>query len=67
MKYVPKIADIIERQGRKRTWVAQQIGASAASISNWEKGESMIPYDKARSLAKVLGVKMEDLYEEIEE
>lgn len=67
MKLVPRITQLIESQGRKRTWVAQQISASSASISNWEKGEVMIPYDKARALAKVLGVKMEDLYEEIEE
>lgn len=66
-KLEPKISEIIESQGRKRKWVAEQIGVSAHSILNWEKGEAMIPYDKARSLAKVLGVKMEDLYEEIEE
>lgn len=67
MKLVPRIGEIIEGQGRRRTWVAEKIGVSSASISNWEKGEAMIPYDKARLLAKVLGVKMEDLYEEIEE
>jgi transcriptional regulator with XRE-family HTH domain len=64
-RYVSKIVEIIDSQGRKKSWVAEQIGVSVTSINNWDKGEAMIPYDKARKLAQVLGVTMEELYEEL--
>lgn len=67
VKFVCKIGEIIEKQGRRRPWVAKEIGVSRTSLRNWELGEAMIPYDKARLLAKVLGVSMEELYEEVVE
>lgn len=62
-----KIGELIQSQGRKKSWIASQIDCSIHSLNNWDKGDAMIPYDKARSLARVLGVSMEELYEEIEE
>lgn len=60
----PVHGEIRESQGKSKAWVARKIGVSAYSIANWESGSAMIPYDKARSLAQLYGVTMEELYKE---
>jgi len=67
MKLVPKLLQIRESQGRGRPWVASKIGIGRSTLESWEKGESMVPYDKARALARLYGVTLEGLYEEVEE
>lgn len=66
MKLIPKLTELRESRGTPKTWVAKKLGVSVASVANWETGLAMIPYDKARMLAKLYGVSMEDLYEEKE-
>jgi transcriptional regulator with XRE-family HTH domain len=53
--------------GRPKTWLARALGVSVATVTNWVTGETMMPYDKAREAAKLFGVDMEELYEEVRE
>lgn len=63
----PCIKQIRKAQGRTATWTSEATGVSRDTLRSWEKGVSMPMYEKARLLAKVLGVTMEELYEEVEE
>lgn len=60
----PLIKDIRLSRGLMQSYVAKQIDISQQQLSNWEKGTAYPRIDKAFKLAKVLGVKVNDLYEE---
>ncbi|MEI2361149.1 helix-turn-helix domain-containing protein [Priestia megaterium] len=61
-----KIGEIIDNQGYKRKYIAERMDITQSQLSNWISGRSYPPMDKAFKLAKVLNVKVDDLYEEIE-
>ncbi len=60
-----KIGEIIEARGYLKKFIAKQMDVSPTQLSNWISGRSYPPMDKAFKLAKVLNVKVDDLYEEI--
>lgn len=62
-----KIGEIIDKQGYKKKYVAEKMDITQSQLSNWISGRAYPPMDKAFRLAKVLNVKVDDLYEEIEE
>lgn len=58
------IKRLIEERGFKKSFVAEKLGISVKQLRNYETGHSLIPMDKAFKLAKLLEVKVDDLYEE---
>jgi len=66
MKMRSKIGEIIDKQGYKKKYIAERMDITQSQLSNWISGRSYPPMDKAFKLAKVLNVKVDDLYEEIE-
>lgn len=54
---------LIDGHGIKRKWIAEQLGVSSKQVGNWISGFSYPTVDKAFRLAKLLGVKVDDLYE----
>lgn len=67
MKLKSNIRSLVEDKGFKKSFVAAKIKVSVPQFRNYETGHSLIPMDKAFTLAKLLGVKVDDLYEEEEE
>jgi transcriptional regulator with XRE-family HTH domain len=63
----PRIKEIIRQRGYRQNYVADQLGVSSQQLSNWINGVNFLPMDKAFKLARFLGVKVDDLYEYIEE
>lgn len=47
--------------------VAEQMGVTQASVSAWECGIAVPRTDKLPKLAKVLGCRVEDLFERVDE
>lgn len=48
--------EVLNRQGRKSGWVAEQLGVSSATVSLWRSGKREIPQERMRQLAELLGV-----------
>lgn len=60
---VNKIAELIEKKGLKKTYVAQQVGISKGSLSNIVTGKTKEPsLQVAIRLARILGTTVEDLW-----
>lgn len=59
-----KINEQIELNGRKKKWVAQQLGVSQEVLSRWINGRSMPSVNNLFKLAKILNCKVDDLYED---
>jgi putative transcriptional regulator len=60
----PLIGEIRRNKGLMQKFVAQQMEMTHQQLSDWENGRAYPRIDKAYKLAKVLGVKLEDLYKE---
>ncbi|MGG4200755.1 helix-turn-helix transcriptional regulator [Peribacillus frigoritolerans] len=58
------IGEIIKEKGLKSKYVAEKIGVSSQQISNWINMRNYPTIDNAFKLAKLLGVKVDDLYED---
>jgi DNA-binding XRE family transcriptional regulator len=58
------IGEYIEKSGFKKGHIADQLGVTRQQLSNWIGGRSHPPIMKAFQLAKLLGCKVDDLYEE---
>lgn len=67
MKLTSKIGDLVQSSGLKKSFIAEKLEVSVKQFRNYETGYSLIPIDKAFVLAKILGVKVDDLYSENEE
>lgn len=61
------IEELIKNAGYKKSFIANYLEISSRQLRKYEKMDSLIPIDKAFKLAKLLGVKVDDLYEEDEE
>lgn len=48
------LAEVLDRQGRKVGWVAEQLGVSSATVSLWKSGQREIPESRVRQLAELL-------------
>lgn len=66
MKMKSRIGYWIDQRGFKRTFIASQCGVSREQVSKWVNGKAYPRLDKAFKLAKILNVKVDDLYEEID-
>lgn len=60
------INDLINKKGLKKSYIAQELNVNRTTLMNWMKGKTYPPLDKAVQLAKLLDVKLEDLFEDEE-
>lgn len=58
-----KIGEYIERSGYRRDYIAKQIGVSYRQLAKYITGDSFPTVPKLFMLAKLLGCKVDDLYE----
>jgi transcriptional regulator with XRE-family HTH domain len=63
---ISKIEEHIEKSGLRKGFIAEKLNISVRQLRKYEKGESLIPMDKAYILAELLEVKVDDLYERID-
>lgn len=61
------IRKLINERGLKKSFVAEKLRISVKQLRNYETGHSFIPMDKAYILADLLGVKVDELYDRVEE
>jgi transcriptional regulator with XRE-family HTH domain len=61
---VPKIRDKREERGLKQKFVAQACGVSQQMLSEYENGKTFPRANILFNIAKVIGCKVDDLYEE---
>lgn len=52
----------LERQGRKRVWLAKQLGVSRMTLWRWESGAEPIPVERQRQIAELLGEPIEAIF-----
>lgn len=50
------LADLIERQGRRKSWLAKQVGVSPTLVSMWLSGRRRIRAEHVARIAELLGV-----------
>ena len=58
---VDKLKNVLDDQGRKFKWFAEQIGVDTSTITRYMSGDTEIPKTKHKLIAKTLNVEMEDL------
>lgn len=61
------IRELILNSGYKRSFIADKLGITVKQLRNYETGHSLIPIDKAYLLVELLGVKVDDLYDKIDD
>ncbi|MEF7566380.1 helix-turn-helix transcriptional regulator [Bacillus infantis] len=66
MNLKSKIGELAKQSGLRKSFIAEKLKISGQQYRNYETGRSLIPIDKAFELAKILGVKVDDLYEDID-
>lgn len=67
MKLKPNIEKLIKESGLRKDFIAAKLRTSTRMLRKYEKGESIMPMEKAYILARLLGVRVDDLYEYEEE
>jgi transcriptional regulator with XRE-family HTH domain len=60
------IEKLINQSGLRKDFIAQKIDVSTRQLRKYEKFELFMPMEKALLLAKVLGCKVDNFYEEDE-
>jgi putative transcriptional regulator len=63
-KMKPCIKDIRKSKGITQTFIAKKLKISQQQLSEWEKGNAFPRIDRAYKLAELLGVDVNELYEE---
>ncbi|MGX2959507.1 helix-turn-helix transcriptional regulator [Peribacillus sp. JNUCC 23] len=58
------IGNLIHEKGFKAKYIAAQLEVTPQQMSNWVNNRNYPPLEKAFKLAKLLGVKVDDLYDE---
>jgi transcriptional regulator with XRE-family HTH domain len=53
---------LIEKSGLRKKFIADKLGVSTRQLRKYETGEAYVPMEKAYILARLLGVKVDDLY-----
>ncbi|MBT2717957.1 helix-turn-helix transcriptional regulator [Bacillus sp. ISL-57] len=61
------IGKLLKESKFKRDYIQKEMGVSRNTISNWSQGKTNPSVDQLFKLAKLLEVKVDDLYEEDEE
>lgn len=59
--HAAKIKHLIESQGRRKTWISEQLGVTPSHLSRMIMGERPITDRNAQRLADILGVSVDDL------
>jgi putative transcriptional regulator len=59
---VSHINELIKKKGLRPGFVAEQLGVTRGSVTNWSKGRSYPNMEKGFELSRLLGVTVEDLY-----
>lgn len=57
---------LIPKSGKSHNELADQMGVSKQMFSNWVTGRNYMRIDKAFKLSRLLGVKVDELYAEID-
>ena len=52
----------LHEQGRKKSWLARQLGVSNSTVTKWLKGEARPTDDKKVKISTLLGVPVEELF-----
>ena len=55
------LSNILEEQGRTKTWLAKQIGKHRTSVQGYCNGSIVPPYKVMKEIAELLGIKVDDL------
>lgn len=67
MDIVPKIRERREEKGLKQKFVAKQCTISQQMLSEYENGKTYPRANILFKIAKVIGCKVDDLYERVDE
>jgi transcriptional regulator with XRE-family HTH domain len=67
MELKSNIGELITTSGLMKKFIADKLKVSVKQLRNYETGHSFIPMDKAYILAYLLRVKVDDLYEVVNE
>jgi transcriptional regulator with XRE-family HTH domain len=59
---ISRIEELIRKRGYKKAFVAEKLEITVKQLRNYETGRSLIPIDKAYTLADLLEVGVEELY-----
>ncbi|MDF2534435.1 MAG: transcriptional regulator [Bacillales bacterium] len=62
-----KIGYWIEQRGYMKKYIAKQLEVTPTQLSNWVSGKSHPTIEKAFKLAEILEIKVDDLYERVED
>ncbi len=63
MKKVLKIKQILEQRGLKQKWLADKIGVTEVTISNWVNNRTYPSIETLISISNVLKIEVKDLFE----
>lgn len=63
---ISRIEELIRKSGYKKAFVAEKLDITVKQLRNYETGRSLIPIDKAYTLADLLEVGVEELYDRSE-
>ncbi|MEH6992911.1 helix-turn-helix transcriptional regulator [Neobacillus drentensis] len=63
---ISRIEELIRKRGYKKAFVAEKLEITVKQLRNYETGRSLIPIDKAYTLADLLEVGVEELYDRSE-
>ena len=55
------LKELLKSKGVKQNWLAQRIGVSTVTMSNWVKGKSHPSKQNLMKLSEVLNVHLNDL------
>lgn len=62
-----KLREILEEKGLKQTWLAQKIGIDRSTLSTVIANKKGTNLETAMRIAKTLNLKMEDIFELIDD
>ena len=65
MQHPTVLAEVVEEQGRRVSWIAAQLDppVSTSTVSRWCNGEREVPTSRLEQLAELLGVSVNRLAE----
>ncbi len=63
MKKVLKIKQILDHRGLKQKWLADKIGVSEVTISNWVNNRTYPSIESLMLISTVLNIEVKDLFE----
>jgi transcriptional regulator with XRE-family HTH domain len=55
------LKDLLKLHGIKQNWLAQKLGVSEVSVSNWVKGKTVPKKEHLEKIARILNVPLKEL------